>query len=244
MRQSEVKGILDRWVIGTSGRSYMAGLENRPVIARAEGSTVYDTEGRAYPRLRFRPNGRRARPQPSPHPGRDGAERRDHPAFDQDVPERRPPAAAREAGRAPDPAAPEVTLPRQWQRRGGGGRGPRPPGHRRNRRAGTSHRASRLHLVRDAVVELRVVASAPRPQRAGDVRDLRAVLLPLPARHDVPRMRNSLSHGKHGARGRELYRAARRRHRRTRVEAQAASSSPRPAISRRCAMRATSAVCC
>ncbi|MDP7667712.1 MAG: aspartate aminotransferase family protein [Rhodospirillales bacterium] len=48
MRQSEVKGILDRWVIGTSGRSYMAGLENRPVIARAEGSTVYDTEGRAY----------------------------------------------------------------------------------------------------------------------------------------------------------------------------------------------------
>ena len=48
MDKAKVKEILDRWTIGTTGRSYMAGLENRPVMARGEGSYLYDTDGQAY----------------------------------------------------------------------------------------------------------------------------------------------------------------------------------------------------
>ena len=48
MDKANVKEILERWTIGTAGRSYMSGLEDRPVMARGEGSYHYDTDGNAY----------------------------------------------------------------------------------------------------------------------------------------------------------------------------------------------------
>lgn len=48
MDSSEVKEIVDRWMIPTAKGAYMAGLENRPVISRAQGIEVYDTQGRRY----------------------------------------------------------------------------------------------------------------------------------------------------------------------------------------------------
>lgn len=48
MDASEVKHIVDQWMIPTPRGAYMAGLESRPVIARAEGITVYDTNGKRY----------------------------------------------------------------------------------------------------------------------------------------------------------------------------------------------------
>ena len=42
------RAILEQWAIGTSGGAYMAGLENRPVIERTQGSYLYDTKGNAY----------------------------------------------------------------------------------------------------------------------------------------------------------------------------------------------------
>ena len=48
MDKANVKEILERWTIGTAGRSYMSGLEGRPVMARGEGSYLYDTDGNAY----------------------------------------------------------------------------------------------------------------------------------------------------------------------------------------------------
>lgn len=44
----DIRRIIDRWMFPTASGAYMAGLENRPVIARAHGITVYDTTGKSY----------------------------------------------------------------------------------------------------------------------------------------------------------------------------------------------------
>lgn len=48
MDRAKVKEIVDTWMIPTPGTAYMAGLEHRPVLASASGSTVVDTGGREY----------------------------------------------------------------------------------------------------------------------------------------------------------------------------------------------------
>lgn len=48
MDKAKVKEIVDTWMIPTPGAAYMAGLEHRPVLASASGSTVVDTAGREY----------------------------------------------------------------------------------------------------------------------------------------------------------------------------------------------------
>lgn len=48
MDTMEVRRIIDQWMVPTAGGAYMAGLENRPVIARAQGIKVYDTTGKSY----------------------------------------------------------------------------------------------------------------------------------------------------------------------------------------------------
>ncbi len=48
MDAETVKEISDKWMIPTPKGAYMAGLESRPVIARAEGVRVFDTLGRGY----------------------------------------------------------------------------------------------------------------------------------------------------------------------------------------------------
>jgi 4-aminobutyrate aminotransferase-like enzyme len=48
MDSSTVKEIVDHWMVPTPKGAYMAGLEKRPVIERAEGVVVYDTAGRRY----------------------------------------------------------------------------------------------------------------------------------------------------------------------------------------------------
>lgn len=48
MNKSEIAEIVDKWVIRSPGVAYMAGIENRPAIARADGVRVFDTEGKGY----------------------------------------------------------------------------------------------------------------------------------------------------------------------------------------------------
>lgn len=48
MDSSTVKEIVDHWMVPTPKGAYMAGLEKRPVIERAEGILVFDTTGRRY----------------------------------------------------------------------------------------------------------------------------------------------------------------------------------------------------
>src|SRR4030081_1308025 len=48
MDAETVKGIVERWMIPTPAGAYMAGLENRPVIERAQGIYVFDTAGKRY----------------------------------------------------------------------------------------------------------------------------------------------------------------------------------------------------
>ena len=48
MKKKQVKRIVEKYMFPTEGTSYMGGLENRPVIARSEGRTVWDTDGKAY----------------------------------------------------------------------------------------------------------------------------------------------------------------------------------------------------
>jgi 2,2-dialkylglycine decarboxylase (pyruvate) len=48
MDQGRVAEIVDRWMIRSPGVAYMAGIEGRPVFARALGVRVFDTAGRAY----------------------------------------------------------------------------------------------------------------------------------------------------------------------------------------------------
>jgi 2,2-dialkylglycine decarboxylase (pyruvate) len=48
MDRSEMREIVDTFMIPTQKSSYMAGLEQRPVLAASIGSTVTDTEGKTY----------------------------------------------------------------------------------------------------------------------------------------------------------------------------------------------------
>ncbi|MEC7203227.1 MAG: aminotransferase class III-fold pyridoxal phosphate-dependent enzyme [Pseudomonadota bacterium] len=48
MEKKRVKSIIGKYMFPTDGTSYMGGLENRPVIAKSEGRTVWDTDGKAY----------------------------------------------------------------------------------------------------------------------------------------------------------------------------------------------------
>src|SRR6266446_3068504 len=48
MDQARVQEIMDRWVMPTEESSYMGGLEKRPILAAAHGSTVVDTQGKEY----------------------------------------------------------------------------------------------------------------------------------------------------------------------------------------------------
>jgi 2,2-dialkylglycine decarboxylase (pyruvate) len=48
MERGRIADIAERWMIPTSKTAYMAGLENKPVIAAAEGVRVIDTDGRRY----------------------------------------------------------------------------------------------------------------------------------------------------------------------------------------------------
>jgi len=48
MDAKRIRNIVRRWVFPTEGGSYMGGLEDRPVLARSEGRTVTDTNGKDY----------------------------------------------------------------------------------------------------------------------------------------------------------------------------------------------------
>jgi 2,2-dialkylglycine decarboxylase (pyruvate) len=48
MDAQAAKAIVEQWMIPTPAGAYMAGLENRPIIARAEGIEVIDTTGKRY----------------------------------------------------------------------------------------------------------------------------------------------------------------------------------------------------
>ncbi|MEC7539000.1 MAG: aminotransferase class III-fold pyridoxal phosphate-dependent enzyme, partial [Pseudomonadota bacterium] len=48
MEKKRVKSIVGKYMFPTEGTSYMGGLESRPVIAKSEGRTVWDTDGKAY----------------------------------------------------------------------------------------------------------------------------------------------------------------------------------------------------
>jgi 2,2-dialkylglycine decarboxylase (pyruvate) len=48
MDVAAVRAISDEWMIPTPEGAYMAGLENRPVMSRAEGVHVFDTTGKRY----------------------------------------------------------------------------------------------------------------------------------------------------------------------------------------------------
>jgi 2,2-dialkylglycine decarboxylase (pyruvate) len=48
MNRTEVRQIVKQWMFPTAPSSYMGGLEDRPILAQSHGSTVVDTEGKAY----------------------------------------------------------------------------------------------------------------------------------------------------------------------------------------------------
>src|SRR5580704_3282193 len=48
MDAQQAKAISDKWMIPTPAGAYMSGLENRPIIERAEGIEVIDTTGKRY----------------------------------------------------------------------------------------------------------------------------------------------------------------------------------------------------
>src|SRR3981189_3033011 len=48
MDATAAKAIADKWMIPTPAGAYMAGLDDRPVIERAEGIEVIDTTGKRY----------------------------------------------------------------------------------------------------------------------------------------------------------------------------------------------------
>jgi 2,2-dialkylglycine decarboxylase (pyruvate) len=48
MDAQAAKAIVEKWMIPTPAGAYMAGLENRPIISRAEGIEVIDTTGKRY----------------------------------------------------------------------------------------------------------------------------------------------------------------------------------------------------
>jgi 2,2-dialkylglycine decarboxylase (pyruvate) len=48
MDKKEAREIVERWMFPTVRSSYMGGLENRPILAKSEGRTVTDIEGKQY----------------------------------------------------------------------------------------------------------------------------------------------------------------------------------------------------
>lgn len=48
MDAKRIRKIVETYMFPTEGTSYMGGLEDRPVLARSLGSTVWDTAGKAY----------------------------------------------------------------------------------------------------------------------------------------------------------------------------------------------------
>ena len=48
MDKGHIKRIVGKYMFPTEETSYMGGLEHRPVIARSEGQTVWDTDGKKY----------------------------------------------------------------------------------------------------------------------------------------------------------------------------------------------------
>src|SRR6266446_1753880 len=48
MDQARAQEIANRWMMPTEESSYMGGLEKRPILASASGSTVVDTQGKEY----------------------------------------------------------------------------------------------------------------------------------------------------------------------------------------------------
>ena len=48
MDRAEAKQIIANWVFPTVKTSYMGGLEDRPILAKSQGSTVTDIEGKQY----------------------------------------------------------------------------------------------------------------------------------------------------------------------------------------------------
>ena len=48
MDKARIRDIVDHWVMPTEESGYMGGIENKPVLASANGSTVVDTDGKEY----------------------------------------------------------------------------------------------------------------------------------------------------------------------------------------------------
>ena len=48
MDRKEAREIIAEWMFPTEKKSYMGGLEDRPILASSKGSTVVDTEGKQY----------------------------------------------------------------------------------------------------------------------------------------------------------------------------------------------------
>jgi 2,2-dialkylglycine decarboxylase (pyruvate) len=48
MDRSRARNIVDTWMFPTEKKSYMGGLEDRPILAKSLGATVTDTEGKEY----------------------------------------------------------------------------------------------------------------------------------------------------------------------------------------------------
>ena len=48
MDHSRAREIVDQWVMPTDGSSYIGGIDNRPILAAANGSTVVDIQGKEY----------------------------------------------------------------------------------------------------------------------------------------------------------------------------------------------------
>ena len=48
MDRSRARAIVDTWMFPTEKKSYMSGLEDRPILASSIGSTVIDTDGKEY----------------------------------------------------------------------------------------------------------------------------------------------------------------------------------------------------
>src|SRR5215467_5660568 len=48
MDRLRARAIVDTWMFPTEKKSYMGGLEDRPILAGSVASTVIDTDGREY----------------------------------------------------------------------------------------------------------------------------------------------------------------------------------------------------
>ena len=156
MDTQAAKDIVEKWMIPTSAGAYMAGLENRPIMARAEGIEVIDTTGKRY--LDFG-SGQMA-----------AALGHNHPRFVASVKKSLETISHstktflnvdrlelhKRLGRDSHPAATEVPVPRVRQRCHRSRDRPRAQGDRRRRCAGTRHGAARLDLFRHPLANLRL----------------------------------------------------------------------------------------